>query len=292
MKILLLGTNGQLGWELHRTLSPLGEVTALDYPEIDLIHPETTCQAIQTMRPKVVINATAYTQVDQAEGQPETAYAVNAVAPGLLAETASKIRAAFIHYSTDYVFDGMKGSPYLESDRPNPLNVYGRSKLAGEQAVANAAEASLILRTSWVYSLRRESFVTKVLSWSRQDPEMRVVEDQVGNPTWARMLAEISALLLARGGENIHDWIRERRGIYHLAGDGVASRREWAESILKMDPHPEEQICKGTLPACTGDFPGLAQRPLFSALNCALFTTTFGLRLSPWEAALRLAMEN
>jgi dTDP-4-dehydrorhamnose reductase len=251
-----------------------------------------TCQAIQTMKPQVVVNATAYTQVDQAESHFETAYAVNATAPGLLAEAASKISAAFIHYSTDYVFDGMKGSPYLESDAPNPLNVYGKSKLAGEQAVAGAAEACLILRTSWVYSLRRESFVTKVLSWARQNPEMRVVEDQVGNPTWARMLAEISALLLARGGENIFEWLRGLAGVYHLAGAGSATRREWAESILKLDPHPEEQICKRTLPACTGDFPGPARRPLYSALNCDLFTTTFSLRLPPWETSLRLAMEN
>ena len=239
----------------------------------------------------MVINATAYTQVDQAESEPELAEAINGVAPGRLAEACVEVGAAFIHYYTDYVFDGLKGSAYIESDRPNPINIYGSSKLAGEQAITQIGGAHLIFRTSWVYSNRRDSFLTKVLSWARQNRSLRVVDDQVGNPTWARMLAEISAHLLAKTGGNPLSWIRERSGIYHLAGDGVASRLEWAKAILRLDPHPEAQICQDVLPAQMSEFVTPATRPLYSALDCALFTSTFDLRLPAWEQALHLAME-
>jgi len=291
MRILLLGKHGQLGWELRRTLAPLGELVCLDYPEIDLIHPEGVIEIIRQNRPQVVINATAYTQVDRAESEPEVANAINGAAPGRLAETCAEVGAAFIHYSTDYVFDGLKGSAYFESDPPNPINIYGSSKLAGEQAIIQTGGAYLIFRTSWVYSDRRDSFLAKVLSWARQNRSLRIVDDQIGNPTWARMLAEISAQLLAKTGKSPLSWIRERSGIYHLAGDGVASRLEWAKAILRLDPHPEAQICQEILPAQTSEFVTPATRPLYSALDCALFTSTFGLRLPPWEHALQLALE-
>jgi dTDP-4-dehydrorhamnose reductase len=230
--------------------------------------------------------------------------AINARAPGLLAEEAARSGAVLLHYSTDYVFDGAKGSAYLESDLPHPINVYGRSKLMGEQAVVDAGGASIILRTSWVYSLRRDSFVTKTLSWSRQQTTLRVVQDQIGCPTWARMLAEITAALLARGGNQMDpknstgvdftpfEWLLQRQGIYHMAGDGNASRLDWAKAILRYDSHPEEQSVKEVLPALTADFPTPAQRPLYSALCCDRFFTTFGLRLPAWETSLRLAMES
>jgi dTDP-4-dehydrorhamnose reductase len=290
MHILLLGKTGQLGWELHRALAPLGELSSLDYPEIDLAKPDDLCSAIQLQKPQVLINATAYTQVDRAESEPDIAMQVNASAPGALAECARSIGAVFIHYSTDYVFDGAKGSPYREDDPPNPLSVYGRSKLAGEQAVAALDGSYLILRTSWVYSLRRESFVNKVLGWARQHPVMRVVADQIGSPTWARMLAEATAMLLAQGSPHIQGWVRERRGLYHLAGSGAASRFEWARAILDQDPDRNSQICRELLPAKTSDFPTPAARPLYSALDCSRFTAVFGLQLPPWQAALHLAM--
>ncbi|HEX7972943.1 MAG TPA: NAD(P)-dependent oxidoreductase, partial [Anaerolineales bacterium] len=160
LKILLLGKNGQLGWELRRTLAPLGEVTALDYPEIDLTRAESIEQVVLDARPQVVVNATAYTAVDRAESEAEVAFAVNGRAPAVIAQAAAALGAALIHYSTDYVFDGTKGGAYLESDPAHPLGVYGQSKLAGEQAVQQVGGNSLILRTSWVYSLRRDSFVT------------------------------------------------------------------------------------------------------------------------------------
>jgi dTDP-4-dehydrorhamnose reductase len=237
------------------------------------------------------LNATAYTAVDRAESEPELALVVNGSAPGYLAEAAASVGAALVHISTDYVFDGAKGSPYIETDAPNPLSVYGRSKWAGEQAIVQVDGAYIILRTSWLYSLRRDSFVTKVLSWARQQTSLRVVADQVSNPTWARPMAEAMAQLLAMGGREIGPWLRERKGIYHLAGDGYASRLEWAQEILRCDPKPHEQIARELLPAWTADFPTPAQRPLFSALDCGLFCQTFGLCLPPWQDALRLATQ-
>jgi dTDP-4-dehydrorhamnose reductase len=291
MRILLFGLYGQLGWELQRTLAPLGEVTALDYPEINLADELQTRQAIRRYRPQVIVNATAYTAVDKAEREAVLAQAINTRAPGLMAEESKAIGAALIHYSTDYVFDGSKGSPYSEEDSPNPLGEYGRSKLGGERAIQQVGGAYLILRTAWVYSLRRDSFVTKVLQWSRQQPSLRVVDDQVSNPTWARMLAEVTALLLGMGRGDFVSWLGERAGLYHLAGDGYASRFEWARAILQCDPRSEEQVTTELLPSRTAEFPTPAQRPLFSAMNCERFTQTFGLHLPPWEEALRMAME-
>ncbi|HSQ18542.1 MAG TPA: dTDP-4-dehydrorhamnose reductase [Anaerolineales bacterium] len=291
LKILLLGNTGQLGWELERSLASLGQVTAVDTPAINLAEPHSILPVIRQANPQVIINATAYTAVDRAESEPGLVQAINAHAPGLLAEEGARLGAALIHYSTDYVFDGTKGSPYNEEDTPNPLGVYGWSKLSGEQAVLQAGGAALVLRTSWVYSLRRDSFVTKVLAWARQQPAMRLVTDQVSGPTWARALAEITALLLSRGGSDPVGWLAERRGLYHLGGDGYCSRLEWGQAILHLDRHPEEQLTQTIAPALTVDFPTPARRPLFSALDCSRFTKTFGLQLPPWEQALRLAME-
>ena len=291
MRILLLGHTGQLGWELRRTLAPLGEVSALDYPDIDLTQPDSVRGTIREARPELIVNATAYTAVDRAEQEPETALAINGLAPGVMAEEARQVGAALIHYSTDYVFDGRLGRPYVESDAPHPLGVYGESKLAGERAVQAAGGAYLILRTSWVYSTRRRNFVLSVLEWARSQTRLRIVSDQAGNPTWARMLAEASAQLAARGDLDIAAFLEERGGLYHLAGDGYASRLDWAKAALRCDPHPEEQVAREIQPAVSADFPTPAERPLFSALNCDKFADTFGLRLPPWEAALRLALE-
>lgn len=295
LKILLLGNTGQLGWELQRTLQPLGVVVALDYPEINMADAVSIRKTVQEHRPQMIVNATAYTAVDKAESEPELAEAINGAGSGVLAEEARKLNAVLVHFSTDYVFDGKKGAPYIETDRPNPLNVYGFSKLHGEQAIQQVGGAYLILRTSWVYTLRTSAgslrqqggYVNKVLQWSRQQETMRMVTDQVSNPTWCRMLAEITAQILARGD----DYICERKGLYHLAGDGYASRLEWARKILEFDPHREEQVCKEILPALTSDFPTPAQRPLFSALDCSRFGHVFDLVLPPWQKALRLAID-
>lgn len=289
--ILLLGKNGQLGWELNRALLPLGKVIALDMPEIDVADQSAVHRLVEDLRPAAILNATAYTAVDRAESEPELALAVNGRAPGYLAEAAASVGAALVHISTDYVFDGNKGSPYVETDAPNPLGVYGLSKWIGEQAITQVDDAYIILRTSWLYSLRRDSFVTKVIGWSRQQTSLRVVADQVGNPTWVRPFAEAIAQMLAMAGREIGGWLRERKGIYHLAGEGYTSRLEWARQILACDAHPHEQVVQELIPALTADFPTPARRPLFSALDCGLFTQTFGLRLPPWEEALRLATQ-
>ena len=291
MRILLLGNTGQLGWEAERVLSCLGEVTALDYPDVDFTHPESLPALVASIKPQLIYNAVAYTAVDRAESEIDKVRLINAIAPGVLAEEARKHDAAMIHVSTDYVFDGAKGSPYVEEDEPHPLNAYGLTKLEGEQAVLQAGEAVLVLRTAWVYSTRRDSFVTKVLQWARKQATLKVVDDQISNPTWARALAEISALLVARGGNDLLPWLREQRGIYHLAGGGSASRYEWAQAILACDPESQEQVVKELLPAKSADFPTPALRPLVSILNCERFTRTFGLQLPSWQAALRLAMQ-
>ncbi|MBK7452583.1 MAG: dTDP-4-dehydrorhamnose reductase [Anaerolineales bacterium] len=288
MRIFILAENGQLGWELCRTLAPLGEIIAVDYPKIDLERPETVCELIREIKPALVVNAAAYTAVDLAETERERAAKINAIAPGLLAEECDRLGAMFFHYSTDYVFDGTKGSPYTESDTPNPLSVYGRSKLEGEQLVRKAGGAHLIFRTSWVYSMRGQGgFISKVMQWSRRQETLRMVTDQVSNPTWARMLAEVAAQIAVRGQK----YVAERSGLYHLAGSGFASRLEWAKMILELDPNKQEQITKEILPALTADFPTPAERPLFSALDCSKFESTFDLKLPDWQTALRLAMQ-
>ena len=294
MKLLLLGNTGQLGWELQRTLQPLGDVTAFDFPEVDMADPASIRKTVQEYHPDVIVNATAYTAVDKAESEPELAEAINGRGPGVLAEEARKLNAVMIHYSTDYVFDGKKGTLYVETDRPNPLNVYGVSKLHGEQALQQVGGDYLILRTSWVYahktgagSLRMGGFVNKVLEWARQQDSLRMVTDQVGNPTWSRMLAEMTAQVLAGGLEQI----REHTGLYHLAGSGFASRFDWAKSILAFDPDKNEQRVKEIIPSLTCEFPTPAQRPLFSALDCTHFQTIFGLQIPDWKSSLRLAME-
>jgi dTDP-4-dehydrorhamnose reductase len=290
MRILLTGANGQLGWELQRSLSTLGSVIGVDLPEYDLAQPDRLLELVRQVRPQVIVNPAAYTDVDKAEQEHDLAHTVNGVAPGLLAQQANEIGAAIIHYSTDYVFNGSLGRPYSENDQPGPLNAYGRSKLVGEQAVQQVGDAFLILRTSWVYSLRGNSFVNKVLRWSRSHRTLRIVNDQVSNPTWARALAEATGQLLAQAGSQPAGWIRERRGLYHLAAPDWTSRFEWAQAILSLDPHREQQVVQEVLPASSAEFPTPAVRPAFSALDCSLFSKTFDLQLPHWRDALRLSL--
>lgn len=291
MRILLIGNTGQLGWELERSLAPLGELLACDYPTIDLADIESIRHTFHECSPQLVVNAAAYTAVDRAESEPALANAINAIAPGILAEEAKRAGAALIHYSTDYIFDGLKGSPYVETDPVNPLGVYGQTKLDGEKAVQQIGRSFLILRTSWVYSLRRESFVSKVLGWARTQPTLKLVTDQISGPTWARMLAEVTAQLAALARQDLVGWFSANQGLYHLAGAGYCSRLEWGREVLQLDPHKEEQLAHELLPASTADFPTPARRPLFSALNCDRFYQTFHLRLPDWQVALKLAME-
>jgi len=290
MKIVLVGKNGQLGWELQRMLPILGEMISLDRKELDLCDLDAIQKILSEWKPNLIINASAYTDVDGAEKETDLAMKINALAPGIMAEMSRKLRAVFIHYSTDYVFDGGKKAPYTETDQTNPLNMYGKSKLMGEENIRQAGEAYLILRTSWVYSLRGNSFVNKVLKWSRQNKTLKVVSDQVSSPTWARTLAEITSFVLAQNKKDLYENIHERHGIYHLAGSGFTSRYEWAKQILANDPERSEQIVQAIEPALSEEFPTPAVRPLFSALDCSQFEETFGLQLPAWNSTLQLAM--
>jgi len=291
MRILLLGKNGQLGWEFQRTLACLGEIIAFDWPELDLADVNHLRSVIRGVNPQVIINAAAYTAVDLAESEPEKARVINSLAPHVLAEEALRLKAALIHYSTDYVFDGCKVSAYTENDEPNPLNQYGLSKLEGERAILGLDGAAWIFRTSWVYSDRRDSFVNKVLAWSRSQEKMKVVSDQTGCPTWSRMLAEISTLVLTLGRADPFEWIYETRGLYHLAGDGGASRFEFAQEILRLNPDLDRQLVSELIPAKTSDFPMPAARPLNAIMDCSKFKAAFRISLPPWQEALALMLK-
>ncbi|MDD2522066.1 MAG: dTDP-4-dehydrorhamnose reductase [Anaerolineaceae bacterium] len=289
-KILLFAKNGQLGWELQRALAPLGEVIALDYPEVDFTKPADLSAMVKEVSPDFLINPAAYTAVDKAETDRKTAFLVNRDAVKALAESAAELNIPFIHYSTDYVYDGTKGSPYIETDATNPLNVYGQSKLEGDLAVLEAGGVGMVLRTSWVYSMRQGGFVTKVLQWAREQETLRVVDDQISSPTSARMLAEVTALLLAKISEHSFEWLQDRTGIYHCAGSGACSRYEWAQKIIELDPHKEEQKVQRLERAKSSEFPMPADRPMISVLNSDKLSEVFGLRQPNWEIALRLML--
>jgi dTDP-4-dehydrorhamnose reductase len=290
IKTLLLGADGQVGWELRRTLASLGELAACGRKQCDLRDPEAIKAAIRDQQPDLVVNAAAYNAVDRAEKDFETALAVNGTAPGTLAVAAREHGAGFIHYSTDFVFDGQKTDGYIESDPVAPLSAYGRSKLAGEQAVQQAGGAYLVLRTSWVYSTRRPSFVTKVQSWARKFPELRIVTDQTGSPTWARMLAEITGQIAAQSQGDPAGFLAEQAGIYHLGGSGACSRFEWAEAILELDPDQDSIQAQRILPTSSDEFPTPATRPANSVLINDHFASVFNLQLPHWRTALSMAL--
>jgi len=289
IRLLLLGKNGQVGEELNRSLAPLGEVFAYGDGEFDLTQIDQMLEIVQDIKPNVIVNAAAYTAVDQAEVYPEIAMAANGTAPGALAEKARSMHIVLIHYSTDFVFDGRKGEPYNEADQPNPLSLYGKSKLAGERAIQDIGDSYLILRTSWVYSIGHDNFVTKVLKWSRTHQEMHVVDDKVGSPTWARTLANVTANVL-ESNQEVYSFIKEQSGIYHIAGEGAVSRYDWAKEILRLDPHPEEQVIQALIRAKSEDFTTPAIRPAFSALDSTSIQQTFGIQLLGWKEYLRQAM--
>lgn len=287
MRILLFGKNGQLGWELHRSLITLGELTVLDHPEVDFNKPETLAEIVHAARPDVIVNAVAYTNVDKAESEPDIARRVNADAVGEIAREAKRLGALLVHYSTDYVFDGSKGSPYVETDTPNPINVYGRTKLAGEEAAAEAGKY-LVLRTSWMYGQRQHNFAVSVLGWVRQYEVVRIVDDHIGSPTWARSLSDLTGQLLAK--LDFYD-TTEIQGIYHLAGEGSASRYEFAEFLLKCDPYPDQWVMTELKTASSNEFTNAALRPINTSLDINHFSDVYGLRLPFWKDSVRLMMQ-
>lgn len=286
--ILLLGGNGQVGWELRRTLAPLGPVRALERADIDLADRDALVALIRDTKPALIVNAAAYTAVDRAESDVEAAMAVNGVAPGILAEEAKSLGIGLVHYSTDYVFDGTGDRPYREDDAAAPLNAYGRSKLAGENAVRASGCDHLIFRTSWVYSMHGANFLLTMRRVAGELEELRVVDDQIGAPTWARMVAEATGMVLAACPEGLSD----RGGTYHLTAAGSASWRGFASAIVDwMRESGQPLRCRRVLPIPTADYPTPARRPANSLLDGAKLREAFGILLPDWREQLRLCVD-
>lgn len=289
-KILLTGKNGQVGWELQRTLVPLGQVIALDVDELDLGNPDAIRQTVRSIGPDIIVNPAAYTAVDKAESEPELAMVINGIAPGVLAEEARKLGALLVHYSTDYIFDGRKAASYVETDEPNPLGVYGKTKLAGELAVRDSGANHLIFRTSWVYGARGKNFLLTMLRLAKERSELRVVDDQVGAPTWSRSLGEITALALAQlyapgAGKEA---LERASGTYHLTSSGSVSWCGFTAEILRaahVQPAPR------LVPITTPEYPTPAARPMNSVLSNDKLARTFGLAAGDWNRNLRLCLQ-
>ncbi|MGQ9866969.1 MAG: dTDP-4-dehydrorhamnose reductase [Pseudanabaenaceae cyanobacterium] len=284
MKLLVTGISGQVGWELQRTLLPLGEVIPCDRQTLDLAQPDQIRAVLQEIRPDVVLNPAAYTAVDRAESEPELAEKLNAIAPGILAETCRSLGALLVHYSTDYVFDGTSDRPYREDDTPNPLNVYGCTKWAGEQAIQAVGGDYLILRTSWVYGLRGQNFCRKMLALARERSHLRIVDDQIGAPTWSRAIAEITAQIVAQKP-------RDRAGVYHLTAAGYTSWYGFAKAIFALDPDAASHTLTTVEPIPSCAYPTPAQRPANSRLDNTKLRTHFGFALPDWEVGLTLALD-
>ena len=287
-RILLIGKIGQVGWELRRTLGPMAQVVCVDFPEIDLTSGDSIRRWVRETKPNIVINAAAYTAVDKAESEADKAMAINGVAPGILAEEAKNLGALLVHYSTDYVYDGTKTTPYVETDAPNPLGAYGRSKLAGDEAVRAVGGAHLIFRLCWVYGARGQNFMLTIMRLACEREKLRVVSDQVGCPTWSRIIAETTALAL-RQAAGASDWAA-LTGTYHLASSGVTSWQGFAQAILNLMP-AEGKKCSVVEAISTPEYPTPAKRPAYSVLACDKLERVFGLRLPHWEESLKQVLE-
>lgn len=291
MKILLTGENGQVGWELNRLLPKLGTVFALGKDQMDLSKPETLGPVIQGIRPDLIINAAAYTAVDKAESEPKLAMTINGVSPGVIAEEAKKVGAEVIHYSTDYVFDGKATSPYKEEDPTCPLNVYGKSKLAGERAVIQAGIPYLILRTGWVYSLRGSNFLLTMLKLAKIRNTIKVVDDQTGGPTWARSIAAATTCILEQRLKEgaTKSPILPHSGIFHMSCGGETHWFGFAKKIFELSG-----LLEGIelVPIPTIEYPTPAVRPGYSLLSNRKLKQVFHHEMPPWQDALRECMDS
>lgn len=309
-RILLIGKNGQVGHDLQRLLPAYGELTAVDRQQLDLAAPDAIRRGVQEIRPQIIINAAAYTAVDQAEKDELAARAINAIAPGILAEQAKQVGAALIHYSTDYVFDGTKTTPYEEDDPPNPLGAYGRTKLEGEQAIRDSGVAHLIFRTAWVYSTRGKNFLLTILRLATQREELRIVNDQIGAPTLSHELAEATAKVLsqlpAMKNASMDESLAGLGGTYHMTAGGATNWYEFATTILD-DASASIQgkkrawlltalngaplVTRRVVPITTAEYPTPARRPPYSVLSNERLEKTFGIRLPDWNTQLRRVFE-
>ncbi|KWF29270.1 dTDP-4-dehydrorhamnose reductase [Burkholderia pseudomultivorans] len=288
--ILVTGVNGQVGFELLRTLQGLGRVVACDRSMLDLSDLERVRSVVRDLKPSIIVNPAAYTAVDKAETDIEGARRLNADVPRVFAEEAARSGAVLIHYSTDYVFDGTKDGAYVETDATNPQNVYGLTKLEGEQAIAATGCAHLILRTSWVYGRRGKNFLLTMLKLGSERPELKIVADQVGAPTWSNSIATVTAHIIAQGlAAGSPEWWQERSGVYHFAAGGETSWHGFAESIFRLalgDKAPR------TVPIPASEYPVPAKRPANSRMSCDKLANTFGVRMPQWSDALHLCLSD
>lgn len=280
--ILVTGAGGQVGFELIRLLAPHGEVIGTDRGTLDLANPDAIVAAVRGARPALIVNAGAYTAVDRAETEPSLAHAINGRAPAILAEEAKRLGALLIHYSTDYVFDGERRTPYPEDAPAAPLNVYGASKLEGERAIAATGAHALVFRTSWVYGLRGANFLLTIRRLAAQRDELRIVADQTGVPNWCRELAQATARIVGAGLGSA----AEHDGLYHLSAHGCASWHEFACAILGGAAAPR------VVPIATADYPTPARRPLYGVLATDRFEAAFGFALPDWRESLARCLAN
>ena len=287
--ILLLGKNGQVGWELQRSLAPLGEVTALDFDSTehcgDFANPAGIADTVRALRPDVIVNAAAHTAVDKAEAEPDFARLLNATTPGVLAQEAHQLGALLVHYSTDYVFDGSGSQPWTEADAPAPLSVYGRTKWEGEQLIQQSGARHLILRTSWVFAARGGNFAKTMLRLAQERERLTVIDDQWGAPTGADLLADVTAHAIRHLAQHPQDG-----GIYHCVAAGETSWHRYAQEVLALAAQLQPGLrfkATDVAPVPTSAFPTPAQRPLNSRLNTARLQTTFGLTLPDWQHGVR-----
>jgi len=291
IRVLVFGRTGQLGWELRHKLVCLGPVARIDTPDVDFTRPETIRDAVRAAEPAVIVNAAAYTAVDKAESEPELAMEINGAAPGVLAEEAKRLGSLLVHYSTDYVYDGTKQGAYVETDATNPLNVYGKTKLAGDEAIAAVGCEHLILRTSWVYGARGNNFLLTMLRLSREREELRIVDDQTGAPTSSECIAQATADIVAQVLAPAGGGLQGRSGLYNLTCAGSTTWFGFAKALLEKSADGLGAGTPTLIPIPTSEFPRPATRPKNSRLSCARLGETFGLRMPDWEEALTLVLE-
>ena len=296
-RVLLIGAGGQLGWELRRTLLQCGEVIPTDRAKLDIADEDAIRRVIRSQHPDIIVNAAAYTNVDKAETEPDLATKVNGIAPGIIAEEAHRAHSALVHYSTDYVFSGSVTRPYSEEDEPNPVNLYGASKLAGEKAISAVDGAYLILRTSWVFGARGKNFLSTIIRMAQEQERLSVVDDQISVPTWSRALAQATAEILhrvARRSTSIVNGIADRKGIYHVCCEDPTSRfdfaREMLEEYQRLNDAPQA-LRTNLIPISSAEYRSHAKRPHFSVLSPRKIADAFGVVIPSWRGHLEAVLE-
>jgi len=285
-EIVILGKNGQVGHELVNALSDIATIHSFDIDVVDFTKEKTITATLKQIKPDIIINAVAYTAVDKAEHDKELAHQVNARGPEVIAEFARKYNTLFIHYSTDFVFDGNNDKPYLETDTPNPVSVYGSTKLAGEELVLNSDCKSIVLRTSWVYGLRGANFVLTMLRLAHELEQLKVVDDQLGSPVWCGHIAKTTAKIienLLKDSPDLSEIDQNKLGLFHITASTYTSWYDFAKAILEHDPDKAKQTCHTLLPIPSSEYPTPAERPKWSVLDNSKLQKTFGLEIPSWE---------